>query len=351
MRMRRRVAVIGAGIFGSTAAFHAARQGHEVHLFEKKNQVLQAASRINQYRLHSGYHYPRSPETAESCRHAESSFRSEYGDAIIRHARHLYGIAKNRSKVSLVEFLSFCRAYGLPYDRVEVPRLINPDVADVVEVAEASFDFDVIFSLVNAKLRQSGVIVHLGARFNGDMAKNFDNIILASYSCNNELLAELGLGEEEYQYEVCEKPVVTLPRSFGDTDIVIIDGPFMSVGPMGRTGAYVLGHVEHAIHHSNIGPRPEIPASIRPYLNKGIVEHPPSTRVEDFIKSGSAFIPALRLAAHAGSMYTIRAVLPYRDATDERPTLVERVGTNIVKIFSGKISTCVEAAQTACELI
>ena len=125
----------------------------------------------------------------------------------------------------------------------------------------------------------------------------------------------------------------------------------MSVGPMGRTGRYVLGHVEHAIHHSNIGLRPDIPAGIQPYLNKGIIKDPPLTRMEDFIKSGSAFIPALRLAAHAGSMYTIRAVLPYRDATDERPTLVERVGTTIIKIFSGKISTCVEAARIACELI
>ena len=349
--MRRRVAVIGAGIFGSTVAIHAARRGHEVHLFEKENQLLQAASRINQYRLHSGYHYPRSPDTAESCRHAEASFHLEYGDAIIRHVRHFYGVAKIGSKVSLVEFLSFCRAHGLPYERVEVPQLINPDVADVIEVTEASFDFDAIFLLVNAKLRQSGVFVHLGARFEGRMAKNFDKIILTSYSSNNELLADLGIAEEEYQYEVCEKPVVTLPRSFGNTDIVIIDGPFMSVGPMGRTGRYVLGHVEHAIHHSNIGLRPDIPADIQPYLNKGIIKDPPLTRMEDFIKSGSAFIPALRLAAHAGSMYTIRAVLPYRDATDERPTLVERVGTTIIKIFSGKISTCVEAARIACELI
>ena len=349
--MSKRVAVIGGGIFGATAAFHAARAGHEVHLFEKEDQLLQAASRINQYRLHRGYHYPRSPETAESCRHAQSSFRSEYADAITPHVRHFYGVAKRGSKVPFVDFLAFCRAHGLPYERVEEPEFINPDLADVIEVEEASFDFDVLLASVNTKLRQNGVKVHLGVGFTGRMADNFDKIILAAYGGNNGLLAEMGIGEEEYQFEICEKPVVTLPRSFGNTDIVIVDGPFMSVGPIGRTGAYVLGHVEHAIHHSNVGPRPHIPKDIEPYLNKGVVKHPPLTRIGDFITSGSAFIPALGQAAHVGSMYTIRAVLPYRDATDERPTLVEPAGTKVIKIFSGKISNCVEAARTACALI
>ena len=86
--MGQRVAVIGGGIFGSTAAIYAARCGHEVHLFEKTSQLLQAASRINQYRLHSGYHYPRSPETADACIHGQSLFRAEYADALTGHVRH-----------------------------------------------------------------------------------------------------------------------------------------------------------------------------------------------------------------------------------------------------------------------
>src|ERR1043166_827802 len=97
----KRVAVVGGGIFGATAAIHAARLGNDVHLFEKQNDLLQAASRINQYRLHRGYHYPRSLDTATSCRDAEHSFRDEYGDAIMSDSRHLYGIAREGSRVSI----------------------------------------------------------------------------------------------------------------------------------------------------------------------------------------------------------------------------------------------------------
>src|ERR1044071_3928403 len=119
----KRVAVVGGGIFGSTAAIYAARSGHDVHLFEKQQNLLQAASGINQYRLHRGYHYPRSAETGRSCREAERSFLSEYADAVISGPPHLYGIAKVDSKVSYANYLAFCTATSLEYRPVEVPQL------------------------------------------------------------------------------------------------------------------------------------------------------------------------------------------------------------------------------------
>src|SRR5262245_57069788 len=238
----KRVAVVGGGIFGATAAIHAARSGHEVHLFEKQNNLLQAASRINQYRLHRGYHYPRSLDTATSCRDAECSFREEYGDAMISDSRHLYGIAREGSRVSFEVFLAFCEGNMLKYRLVRVPHLINADLADVVEVDEASFDFDILLSLVKRKLAETGVKVNLAARVTGSIVDQFDKIVLAAYACANTLLTEMGAAASKYQYEVCEKPVVHLPASFGRTDIVIMDGPFMNIGPLGRTDAYVLGH-------------------------------------------------------------------------------------------------------------
>ncbi len=60
--MRAKVAVAGAGVYGANIAISLAEAGHDVHLFDPLG-VLRAASAINQYRIHSGYHYPRSPET------------------------------------------------------------------------------------------------------------------------------------------------------------------------------------------------------------------------------------------------------------------------------------------------
>jgi hypothetical protein len=55
------------------------------------------------------------------------------------------------------------------------------------------------------------------------------------------------------------------------------------------------------------------------------------------------------LTIYHGSLFSVRAVLPDVDATDERPTLVERDG-NVVGILSGKICTAVAAARQVVEM-
>jgi hypothetical protein len=347
----KRIAVIGGGIFGVTAAIHAARRGHDVHLFEQQQDLLQAASGINQYRLHRGYHYPRSDATAQSCREAEQGFLDEYADALISGTPHFYGVAKAESRVSYNGYLEFLTANRLEYRPVKLPHLIDPAAADALEVQEASFDPAILRALVRKKLSESGVSVHLGVHCRGQIEKDFEWTIVATYASMNSVLSDMGLPSEKYQFEVCEKPVIRLPASFPKTDVVIVDGPFVSIGPMGATGTYVLGHVVHAIHSSNVGYQPDIPAELRAYLNRGIISDPVQTNFQKFIEAGERFIPALRHAEHVGSMYTIRAVLPGRDDTDERPTLVELVGKNVINIFSGKVGNCVEAARAATALI
>lgn len=346
-----RVAVVGGGIFGTTAAIHAARAGHTVHLVEAATRLLSAASWVNQYRLHRGYHYPRSPETAQSCSAEQASFAEDYAEAIVTDVRHLYGVARQGSLVSAAQFVAFCRDQSLPLRPATSPELINPVLADTFEASEASIDPDILLRLVPQRLAESGVQVHLGVRAGAPTLDAFDKIIVAAYAGNGEVLKALGHAPQTYQFEVCEKPVVNLPPQFGATDIVILDGPFMSVGPMGRTGAYVLGHVTHAIHATNVGAEADVPAALRDCLDQGTIRNPKLTNFSKFIAAGAPFIPALADAVHIGSMYTVRAVLPDREDTDERPTLVTRVGDRLITIFSGKIVNCVAAARAAVALI
>ena len=57
-----KIAIIGAGFFGATAALKLSKY-HDVDLFEKKKDILNGASKINQFRFHLGFHYPRSKKT------------------------------------------------------------------------------------------------------------------------------------------------------------------------------------------------------------------------------------------------------------------------------------------------
>ena len=50
-------------------------------------------------------------------------------------------------------------------------------------------------------------------------------------------------------------------------------------------------------------------------------------------------------------MFTFRTVLPNKDEDDARPTLVEKTDDKTFSIFSGKIGTCVSAADEILEYI
>ena len=59
----------------------------------------------------------------------------------------------------------------------------------------------------------------------------------------------------------------------------------------------------------------------------------------------------MKNAVHIGSMFTVRTVLPNMNSTDERPTIVRQISDNVFTIFSGKVTTCVEAAEEVSMLI
>lgn len=57
MSRARRIAVLGSGIMGSSAALLLARNGHRVDLFDAANEPFSAASRWNEGKIHLGFIY------------------------------------------------------------------------------------------------------------------------------------------------------------------------------------------------------------------------------------------------------------------------------------------------------
>jgi len=82
------VGVIGAGIFGVTAALELDAAGADVTLYEQRPDILTGTTARNFFRLHRGYHYPRDPQTARQARDGYSSFTSMFAGAVTRHLPH-----------------------------------------------------------------------------------------------------------------------------------------------------------------------------------------------------------------------------------------------------------------------
>ena len=346
-----KIGVIGAGIYGTTIAIKLADHGFEIDLFEKEKDILQAASGINQYRLHRGYHYPRSMETGASSRQAQPLFDLEYGEAIINKNKHYYCVPKKDSKVSGRDFIKFCYDSGLEHRKAELPH-INKKVFDVIiEGQETLVDPIKLRNIVKDKINKRKVNLMTERVASAKDIENYDTVVNCTYANLNSILENYPEAKRQYQFEVCEKPVLKLPDKFKNISAVIMDGPFFCIDPYADTDMHVMGNVVHAIHATNVGFLPEIPDNIKSLLNRGVIKNPPHSRVGKFLESASYFMPEIAKAEHVGSMYTIRTVLPNVHHTDERPTVVNKINNKIINVFSGKLGNCVQAAEEVLKIV
>jgi hypothetical protein len=338
--------VVGGGVFGLTSAIELSNNGYLVDVKEKSDSIMSGASSINQYRLHKGYHYPRSKETAQECLDGLYSFKRKYEDCIVNGGiTHMYSIASDDSMVSGEEYKKFLDDMNLSYyEREPMPNCDLTIVAD-----EELFCPKKLSDSLQKKVWSSHINIETNTEVKSldKLKEKYDIVVVATYSNINQLLDK----KREYQFEVCEKPVVRLPKIFEDISIVIMDGPFMCLDPYENEN-HVLGNVVHAIHETNIGENPKVSDELKSYLNKGVIKNPKITNIDKFIDSGIKYFgDEFGDLEHIGSMYTIRAVLKDRDHDDARPTLVNHEGDNIYTLFSGKIDTCVNAGRELIRIV
>ena len=340
----RRTVVVGGGIFGITAAVTLAREGDTVTLFERSGELLSGASRANQRRLHRGYHYPRGSETATAAHRAYDSFMTLYGDAVSGQAQHYMAIARHKSLVNAAQYTKFCDSVGLKYHEQYPAFLRKEAVESCFRVDESLIDHQALVKVCTRLLDGASVQVCLRTSADARRLAAFDHVVIATYSSVNELAPAFPGLRREYQFEVVEKPIAHLPRVYRNTSIVVMDGPFMCLDPEVGTRAFLLGNVVHAIHASTVGFYPLIPQQISRYVNQGPIARPKHSRFKKFLAAGAEFFTGFERAEHLGSLFTVRAVLPNMEETDDRPSLVRQLDERTSILFGGKIVTCVTAA-------
>jgi len=319
-----KITVVGGGIFGCTAAIQLAQRGHDVTLYERHTELLAGGSGNSCGRIHRGYHYPRSEPTARATMAAAGEFTAAFSPAVYTRAIHRYRIADD-SPVSRDDYRAFLKRLSLPWTAV----------GDDFAVPEALVYVPALRTILRRQLRAAGVTMRLGQCGGPDMP-GYDLTVLATYGQHTQ---------RPLQYEVVETALVELD-GLKDQSWVVLDGPYCCIDPLPGTGLHLLYDVVHSIHHTNTGYGPEIPERLERLIDAGTVTTRQSN-VEQMLHTARAYLP-VREATYWGSRFTIRAVLPDVDGTDERPTLVEHDGAN-VWILAGKIDTCLVAARQVTE--
>ncbi len=353
----KKVAVIGAGVFGMTAALELART-HEVHVFDRATEILAGTTSHNQFRHHMGYHYPRSTETIDEIQSSTASFERMYGDALIQDFASYYCIDAHNSRVSARAFESVCRAHRLPLFRAmpQQELLARESVAASYVTHEGIYDPEALRRIIERRMKRlpklrvslghdvikisladTGkkiLVTRHGAKI---MRYSYDYVINASYANHNAICSQLGFGSRPMELRHKEIVRIRLP-SRERVAITIMDGPFATIVPTATPGIYTFGDVPLSILDTRGGGR-----GADQY--RGVWSKTAKTRWPQMRSRCKHWFPILDHAQYVDSIFTVLPVDTESLGDDARRSTVTNHGFGCYSVLSGKVITAVQAAE------
>jgi glycine/D-amino acid oxidase-like deaminating enzyme len=351
------VAVIGCGIFGAEIAIKASACGLTVKVLEARSDILSAASMNNQNRLHLGFHYPRDLETWRQSIRGFDAFRKYYAECIQSNFMNAYFIARSGTLTTPSLYLQFCKELGVPFQKIDVKNFpVAIRGADTgILCDEVVYDCAMLRELVRQKLRQQNVDVSLGervtklskqgSRYRLETQSNStifaDVVINASYADINRLTEGLGHVVDDNLYEYTAVPIIkmNMPR----VGVTIMDGPFMTVLPHGKSDNFLLYNVAQSVIASSVARLMDsrwLSPETAPFsgMDKGAF-------FRKMVRTCSEYMPSLGNAELVGFLEGPRMVLARKDASDARPSIVTNYDDSYFSVFAGKIDHSIWVAD------
>lgn len=240
MNMEKKVAVIGAGWAGCHIAHELDLLGVEVVLYEAADSIFSKASGNNQYRLHQGFHYPRSKPTRMQSKNGFDRFLARYPDlSSPTPGRNLYMVPSAESSIDFATYLDIMTMSNLGFDKVDGGSDWVTGVEGAIAVAERVVRTSVAknyFSTVLKQVLRTGEPVnHLQKTATGYRIEreDFDWVVDATW------------GQRSPEKNMFYEPALLLyvdPMGFRDA-LTLVDGSLWSFYPTETDGVFTLSHV------------------------------------------------------------------------------------------------------------
>jgi glycine/D-amino acid oxidase-like deaminating enzyme len=342
--------IIGGGFYGCCLALYLRSISDRVLVVEAADKLMTRASRVNQARIHTGFHYPRSALTAVKSMVLHQRFRQDFPEAVIDDFQMLYAIARRRSKVSANRFHRMFRDIGAPIQPASASQaaLFDNDMIEAVFAChETAFDYSILENLLSARLGSAGVEVRLSTELvtladaqTGIVAGLSDGSeVTARYAFNitysqvNAVLDKAELPRAQLKHELTELALVTPPPELEGMGVTVMDGPFFSCMPYPAEDLYSLTHVRYTPHESwTDKTRTGASRILSP-------EHLPQSRATHMIRDGQRYLPSLAHARYERSLFEVKTILVKNEHDDGRPILYQQkpADSRVVSILGGKI--------------
>lgn len=352
--------IIGAGLYGLFTARLLSKK-NKVLVIEREHQSFLKASYVNQARLHNGYHYPRSIETASMSHDYFERFQKDFSDSINKSFDKIYAISKWNSKTSCEQYESFCSRIGIPLKRIPHNKLFKPNMIEKCYLAkEYSYDYikvrdqlldnqkyDILFnseiSCVQEKNNQYVLNIN-------NKRYLTDGIINTTYSSINQINKLFCVDYIDLKYELCEMIMCDVPPQLEKIGITVLDGNFFSIMPFGLQGHHSLYSVYYTIHDQCLNPLPELMcqsdhSTCNQYQlnNCNSCFYKPKTSFQEIKNLFEKYL-LYNDITYKESIFAIKVVMQNAEADDSRMIhfFINNKKPFFMSIFSGKVNSIYE---------
>ena len=370
MRLKYDKIIIGAGLYGLYAAKFCGDKKEHVLVLEYDKEPFARATYINQARVHMGYHYPRSLTTAVKSAGYFKRFVEDFGFCIHDKFDQVYATSDKFSWTNARQFVEFCRAAGIRCDEVAPTAYFNEGMCDGAFLTEEyTYDAKLLGKYYQEKLKElDNVTIQYEARIeqivkNGDVFEihmidgsiyEAGFVLNATYASVNQILEKVeGVQTESFpiKYELCEIILCEPSDKLRDKGITVMDGPFFSIMPFGKTGLHSLTSVTFTPHVTSYDKLPTFSCQKR--LEDGFECKPERLGNCSLCpaKPQSAWAYMSHLAnkymreeysyTYKESLYSMKPILKSSEVDDSRPTAIKVVSQSptLISVLSGKINT------------
>lgn len=364
--------IIGAGLYGLYAAGFCADKGQHVLVLEYDDVPFKRATYINQARVHMGYHYPRSLTTAVKSAGYFRRFVNDFGFCIHQKFDQIYATSDRFSWTNAEQFQDFCRAAEIKCEEVAVSKYFKTGMCDGAFLTEEyTYDAMILKKYYQDKLKDyANVDMIFGARINKIIKQNkvflvetengetFEApfVLNATYASVNQVIDKVeGIKKElfDIKYELCEIILCKPSELLKDIGITVMDGPFFSIMPFGKTGLHSLTAVTFTPHVTSYDSKPvfgcqkdlpkgeESGCSPDQLGNCNTCVHKPDSAWPYMSHLADKYLKPEYEYFYEQSLYSMKPILKSSEVDDSRPTAIKVMSTEpaFISVLSGKINT------------
>ncbi len=356
--------IIGAGLYGLYAALFCCSRRQNVLVLECDSAPFRRATYINQARVHQGYHYPRSISTAMKSAGYFERFNKDYNFCINKEFDMIYATSSQYSWSDGEQFKSFCRAANIPCEELYPERFFKDRMCDGAFLTrEYTYDAIILKNYFleklklykNATIKYSANIIRIEKLqdayvvFTDEDEYKTEFLFNATYAGTNQILDMVGYEKFGIKYELCEIILCDVNEKLKQYGFTVMDGPFFSIMPFGKTGLHSLTSVTFTPHTTSYSGVPTFSCQGK---SNGYCSTFRLGNCNDCLaKPKTAFPYMANLArkylrdefefTYRSSLFSMKPVLVSSEIDDSRPTVIRIYSKNptFAGVLSGKINT------------